>query len=237
MITHTMTPTEMFNSILSDKKELRYWIDKNKPKAEKKFSKQIKFPKFEIVEYEHQKSKNNYLLLFYVQKGNISVKEKVLLVFCDDKDKYFIDLCPFYDVYEISVGSPISFFYTSHFFNRYRERVLKNENLTMTEVIGCYFSGLTNLNLLDINDNIIKDYKEKYGELSFAVLTNEGLCLGERGIYTTMSHCANSNVNEVDVNIFKTFIPNYMLSNEQEKALIEEEFKYIDRYVKKVLFS
>ena len=235
MITQTMTPVEMFNNIVSDIKGLRYWIDKNKPKAVKKFSKQIKFPMIDIVEYEHQKSKNNYLLLYYKQKGNPLVKEKALLVYCCGLDKYYIDLCPFYDVYDINITSPIAFFYSSHFFNRYRERVLRNENLAMSEVIGNYFSRLTNINLLDINDKIIKNYKEKYGELSFAVLTNEGLCLGERGIHGSEHPCVKNIVTKVDVNIFKTFIPKNMLTNEQEEALMEEELKYIDRYMKRII--
>ena len=75
MITQTMTPVEMFNNIVSDIKGLRYWIDKNKPKAVKKISKQIKFPMIDIVEYEHQKSKNNYLLLYY----NVKLHNTVLL--------------------------------------------------------------------------------------------------------------------------------------------------------------
>ena len=48
--------------------------------------------------------------------------------------------------------------------------------------LECIFSRLTRLNLLEINDGIINEWKEKYGEFSTVFYTNEGICLGRKGI-------------------------------------------------------
>ena len=240
MVTHSMTPTEIFNSILSDRQNFKYWIDKSKPKALKAFSKEYRFPKFQIFDYEHQLSKNKYLLFFGLQNQNSSLEEKVLLVHCYENDKYYIDsgYCPQYDdSRNCHIAYPVLSIYTSHFFKRYKERILKDDNLTIKEVIGKYITRLTNINLLNINDNIINDYKKKYGEFSFAALTNDGLCLGERGVYRSKSPCPKGLAEEVAVNIFKTFVSKDLLTKEQEDALIREELKYIDRYIEYINLS
>lgn len=240
MVTHSMTPTEIFNSILSDRQNFKYWGEKSKSKALKTFSKEFRFPKFQIFDYEHQISKNKYLLFFGLQNQNSSLEEKVFLVHCYENEKYFIDFgfSPKYDdTKNAHIAYPVLSIYTSHFFKRYKERILKDESITIKEVIGKYFTRLTNINLLNINDNIINDYKGKYGEFSFAALTNDGLCLGERGVYRSKSLCAKGFAEEVAVNIFKTFVSKDLLTKEQENALIREELKYFDRYMEYINLS
>lgn len=232
MVTHSMTHIEVFNNILSDQKNFVYWIEKNAPKALKAFSKQFKFPKFQIIDYEHQVSKNKYLLFFGLQNQESSLEAKVFLVYCYENEKYFIDFgfSPKYDDISKSQIAILSI-YTSHFFKRYKERFLNDETLTIKDVIGNYFSRLTNINLLNINEDIINDYKEKYGEFSFAALTNNGLCLGEHRVYKSELPCEKGKANEVAVNIFRTFVSKDLLTKKQENALIREELEYYDRYM------
>ncbi len=234
MVTNSMTHIEVFNNILSDRKNFVYWIEKNKPKVLKAFSKQFKFPKYQIIDYEHQNSKNKYLLFFGLQNRESSLETKVFLVYCYENEKYFIDFgfSPKYDdTRKEHIAYPILSIYTSHFFKRYKERFLNDETLTIKDVIGNYFSRLTNINLLNINDNIINDYKGKYGEFTFAALTNNGLCLGERRVYKTELPCEKDKANEVAVNIFRTFVSKDLLTKKQKDALFREELEYFDRYM------
>ena len=88
-------------------------------------------------------------------------------------------------------------FYTSHFFDRYRERVLKDLTKPKDEVMIEFFKRNTCSTCEYINDG----YKES--ERSFFTVTNEGVALGV---------CIDTNKN-----LYKTFIDYDSLSKNKQK--------------------
>ncbi len=230
-----MNPVDIFNHILSDRPKITYWMNRTLPKVEKIFAKMVLFPKYYSEEYKHTSSAAEYLLFYHQQNRNDKIQNKLIAKCCLENKKYYIEFGFGYNIDKENkrcLAAPVLNIYGGHFFERYKERRLKEESLQIEDVIGKYFTRLTRLNLLEINDDIIKDWKEKYGYFSTVFYTNEGICLGQRSICQPPDMpFEKGKANEVAVNEYKTFISTDMLSKTQKIAIKEEELKYYDRYV------
>ena len=230
-----MTPVDIFNNYLQDRTKVYYWIEKNKPKVMKGFSKILSFPKYYIEDYKHTVSGVDYLLLYYQQKPKSDLQTDFIATCSLENKKYFIAFRFCTDINKkektCKAVAKIDLF-NGHFFERFKERYLKNDNMSIKDVIGKYFSHLTTLNYLEINDEIINDWNTKYGEFSTVFYTNLGICFGNNSICQPPNlPFIKGKANEVVVHEYKTFISFDMLTEQQKKALKEEGEKYADRYV------
>ena len=238
MLTYSMTPVDIFNSILQDREKINYWLNKSESKIIKLFGKQFKYPKYHSENYKHPKSGIDYMLLFIKQNQESKLETKVIAKSILGNKKYFIDFGFGYNIdkgKKCCTAAPVLNIFDGHFFERYKERCLKNESLQIDDVIGKYYSRLTRLNLLEINNGIINDWKEKYGEFSTVFYTNDGICLGRRSICQPPNiKVEQGKANEVAVNEYKTFISADMLSDKQKDSIKEEGLKYYDRYIEHI---
>lgn len=66
--------------------------------------------------------------------------------------------------------------YSTHFFARYRERVFKNTELGLNEVICRYFTRNKIALLIELNEDIKKGYQKYGGAAHHAMKVSDGLC-------------------------------------------------------------
>lgn len=230
-----MTPVDIFNNILIDRPKINYWMNKNESKVSKLFRNQFQFPKFFIESYKHTTSEIEYILLYLQQNAQSKITNKLIATSNLGKNKFFIDFGFGYDIDKTNkkcIASAVLDIYNAHFFTRFRERYLKKDNIPINEILGAYFAKLTRLNLLEINDEIILDWKERYGKFSSVFYTNLGVCLGNSSICQPPNLAfEKGKANEVVVHEYKTFISFDMLTEKQKEAIKEEGLKYYDRYI------
>ncbi|MDD6001395.1 MAG: hypothetical protein PUC50_04280 [Bacteroidales bacterium] len=238
MLTYSMTPVDLFNNYLQDKEKIFYWIEKNKPKIIKTFATTYSFPKYYVEDYKHTISGTDYLLLYYQQKPKSDLQIDFMATCSLENKKFFISFryCPDVNKKEKKCTAlPKINLYNGHFFERFKERYLKDESLLIKDIIGKYFAQLTTINCLEINDEIIKDWKEKYGDFSAIFYTNLGVCLGNNSICQPPNlPFEKGKANEVVVHEYKTFLSFDMLSEKQKEAIKEEGLKYFDRYIEHI---
>lgn len=234
-----MTPVDIFNRISQDRPKIEYWLNKAKSKAEKSFKSQYKFPKYYIEEYKNKESCIEYLLISFLSDSKSKSEEKIMAKCCLENKKYYIDFgYTFSNVdFKNQTGTAQATLniYNAHFFNRYKERILKDEHIEINDVIGLFFARMLRIHALNINDEIIKDWRTKYGEFSIVVMTNEGICLGKSGIYQSHNMPSEEGkCKEVIVYEFNTIITKSMLSDSQKEAIEKEELEYSKQYYKQV---
>ena len=65
MIVTSMSNLEIWKALSADRDKLRIRAESLVPKVAKKFKKERKFPAWTWEEYEHQDSRNKYLIMFH----------------------------------------------------------------------------------------------------------------------------------------------------------------------------
>ncbi|MBO7598733.1 MAG: hypothetical protein J6T70_16975 [Bacteroidales bacterium] len=230
-----MTPVDIFNNIMQDVPKINYWIARGEQKAMKNFAKQFQFPKYYVEDLKHQISGIEYFLFYIQRQQKVDFEKKPIAICSLENNKFFIEFGYGYDIdknKKCTIPIAVLNIYDGHFFERYKERYLHDETLQIKDVIGNFFARLTRLNLLEINDDIINDWRWKYGYFSTVFYTNEGVCLGKRSICQIPNVSLESEkVSKVVVNEYKTFVSFDMLSDRQKVAIKEEGLKYYDRYM------
>ena len=237
MLTSSMTPVDIFNNIMLDVPKINYWIARGEQKAMKNFAKQFQFPKYYVEDFKHQISGIEYFLFYVQRQQKLDIEKKSIAICSLENNKYFIEFGYGYDIDKIkktTIPIVVLNIYDGHFFERYKERYLMDDTLQIKDVIGNFFAKLTRLNLLELNDDIIKDWKVKYGDFSVVFYTNEGVCLGRRGICQIPDIQEVGKVSKVVTNEYKTFVSFDMLSEKQKEAIKEEGLKYYDRYMEHI---
>lgn len=101
--------------------------------------------------------------------------------------------------------------YPPHFFQRYRERIVKDDSISNRDIIKRYFRNDWGFTASVVNENFEAVYRcfeieDKNDRVSFVAVTTQGYCFGER---------------QGDVNIMKTIISEDML-HENQKPLFNK---------------
>ena len=119
-------------------------------------------------------------------------------------------------------GIPEILILTSHFLQRYKERFLKQPELTANEVAVRFLSRNRTLRIMPVDERInkrIEEYGEYAGE---GFLAQDGFCFKLSGEETI------SGEDPVRISFFTTFMPLSEMSNTQREAIFEECMKDID---------
>ena len=119
-------------------------------------------------------------------------------------------------------GIPEILILTSHFLQRYKERFLKQPELTANEVAVRFLSRNRTLRIMPVDERInkrIEEYGEYAGE---GFLAQDGFCFKLSGEETI------SGEDPVRISFFTTFMPLPEMSDTQREAIFEECMKDID---------
>jgi len=201
MIVSSMTVHEIHNELFSDIQSIQSKISNLKKEFGRKALKSSKYPITHSYDCLTSIKKNLFVVNFIALKRS-------------DWKKPFVSAFGIYYRPEgyyaaaLSLDMKVTSIFPPHFFIRYRQRILKDEKLSNTDVIRRYFRyewGLA-ATLVDKDLNAVYHcFEDNNSEdkVSFVGATAEGYVFGER---------------QVNINIIKTIITEEMLFEDQ-KAL------------------
>jgi len=226
MIVANMNLHEVYDTLMSEMQKLDWKRDALFPKAVKEMNKNMGFQhsalplyfaqNYVMYDYKIPASNNQYIIYFYREHPFGPVLSGYLCVLFDDSKRYIIKWTDW--------RSPAIHVYTSHFLQRYRERFLKQPDLTANEVVVRFLSRNGNLKPMAVDERINKHIK-KYGEFAGeGFLANDGFCFKLSGLERQAGKAP------VGISFFTTFMPLSDMSRSQQEAIFEECMKDLDDF-------
>lgn len=205
MIVPLMTEKEIKSEVLKEIQEL----DNTKERFSKDFRRLVlKSSKFPVTKlYDCKTKKKNLFRLVYTATKRSRHDNPDLSIFCiyERKEGKYMVAYSCFDK-KITIFSP-------HFFQRYRERILKDESLPMLDVIDTYVRNNKALMSFVINPKLVAAYQcfeKNYSDeqINLVASTAGGFCFSEE---------------HGDVIIVKTIISKEMLTKAQKPFFLELE--------------
>ena len=145
MIVPTMSYPEIYRVLENAAPKIRYKTEQLRPKAVKHFTREVwTFPAWKTYEYTIPATNDTYIIFFYA--ADAAAAEKPMAgSFCYLRhwNPWQVMLIPDMsrDLMALPLGIKFLFTYTRHFFDRYRERYLKNTALTLFDTICRFFAN------------------------------------------------------------------------------------------------
>ena len=214
MIVANMNLHEVYAVLMDEKKKLEWKRDSLFPKAIKKMRKCVEFPASLMYDYKIPSSNNQYIIYFYQEQPFAPVLSAFLCVMYDEAKRYIIKWT--------EKGIPEIHVFTSHFLQRYKERFLKQPDLTANEVAVRFLSRNLKMRPMAIDDKINK-HIEKYGEYAGeGFLVQDGFCFKLSGEETIEGETP------VRISFLTTFMPLSEMSETQREAIFDELYSSIN---------
>lgn len=240
MILLSMTVKEIHDQLVADNPKIQIRIDKIRPKAIKEFKKARTFPVWYIDKYKIPASGNEHIIFYYansVAEIERPHYQSFCVVFEDNKRFVIRGLSMLYKKTPDSdaVMLPQIHSYSSHFFQRYNERFLHNEEMSANEIAGLFFIRNPMPFPIKMNEGINRNSKD-YGEFNgFGVRVNDGFCFVRTGIQSVDTDNGKKEA-EGMLMIYTTFVNTLDMSDSQREAINEEiiaTLKYCDENLEK----
>ena len=213
MIVANMNLHEVYADLMGEMSKLDWKRDALLNKAVGVLRKSEEFPASVTYDYQMQSSKNQYIIYFYREHPFAPVLSGYLCVMFDGNKRYIIKWT--------DKGIPEILILTSHFLQRYKERFLKQPDLSANEVAVRFLSRNRTLRIMPIDERInkrIEEYGEYAGE---GFLAQDGFCFKLSGEETV------DGKDPVRISFFTTFMPLVEMSDTQREAIFEELMKDI----------
>lgn len=217
MLLSTMSYEEIYREILKDFRDVKEHYDIDiKAKVCKSAQKSRIYPWRHFDFYIHPKSQNKYTYLTIIKKHAWWNNPEVT-VFCEyegERGKEIITMAPKKDIMTSKYKLVISVF-QAHFFKRYYERFIKDEQAEQYK-IALFLSR--NAGALQLGNKIVSDneqIKEDPECHNSGMLNLDGLCLGK---------ISKENPN---IFVYKTFIPLDRLYQKQFERVMHEYLRMI----------
>ena len=231
MIVASMKLKEMHDELEKDAQKLEIWLNKTKPKAIRFLEKQKSFPAWYVEKYQNQESHNQYVIFFYAGTKN-EIKSPHYTSYCVvffGNQRYVVQgfQAGYYTTEGEIVLEPQIHAYTSHFFERYNERLLHRGELTSNEVAGLFFVRNARKIPTMLNEEINRNYK-KHGEYNNQGMhVNDGFCFTLTGYEGIVSEDGIPEYNKEDATLilYTTFMNELGLSDTQRAGIEKEHFE------------
>lgn len=219
MIVPSMSYKEMYDNLAKDKNRVEYRKEYYLPKAIKEFKKTRIFPAWKWYNYTIPSTGNQYVVFFYAE--NILQIEKPT---CDSFFVYYVNNKRFVIHWGATIiqtpNHPMEAVreiraFTSHFFQRYKERFIKDNSLSSNDIACRFFSRNPDLIPIEINKNINNNID------NYDIKSNKGFRIKD-GFCFTMSGVEKSvNKDKIDaiVTVFTTFVTVSTMSKNQREAI------------------
>ena len=215
MIVANMNLHEVYDTLMGEMQKLDWKRDVLLSKAAREMDRQMSFQNYVMYDYKIPSSNNQYIIYYYQEHPFAPVLSAFLCVLYDGTKRYIIKWT--------EKGIPEIHIYTSHFLQRYKERFLKQPDLTANEVAVRFLSRNFRMRPMAVDDRINK-HIEKYGEYAGeGFLVQDGFCFklsGEESI---------EGETPIRISFFTTFMPLADMSDTQREAIFEECMKDVDR--------
>ena len=214
MIVANMNLHEVYDTLMGEMKKLDWKRDALRSKAVKEMNRRMSFQNYVMYDYKVPSSNNQYIIYFYREHPFGPILSGYLCVLFDGSKRYIIKWT--------DKGIPEILILTSHFLQRYKERYLKQPELSANEVAVRFLSRNRTLRIMPVDERINKRIEE-YGEFAGeGFLAQDGFCFKLSGEETI------SGEDPVRISFFTTFMPLSEMSDVQREAIFEECMKDID---------
>ena len=219
----------MYDHLAADKQKVEIKKDYLLHKAIKNFRKASRFPAWELYEYKIPATNNQYIIYFYAKNRTCVDKPEVgsFCIMFNGKQRLVIKWGA--GGYKHTPDSSIMSIrridaYTSHFLERYNERILKDESLTPNEIAVRYLTRNDIAMPIEQNENINRNH-EQYGETGkYAFRVRDGICFAQSMIDGIMSEDGDRHKDKVDaiLVLYTTFMNESKMTDSQRNAIFKE---------------
>ena len=214
MIVANMNLHEVFANLMSEMPKLVWKRDALFRKAANELKKSTEFPSHVMYDYRIPSSNNQYIIYFSREHPFAPIVPGFLLVMFDDHKRFIIKWT--------EKGTPEVHILTSHFLQRYKERFLKQPELSANETAVRYLSRNAIMRPMNIDERINKHIAE-YGEYAGeGFLVQDGFCFKLSGEESVEGE------QPVRISFYTTFMPLAEMSESQREAIFEECMKDVD---------
>ena len=208
MIVANMNLHEVYDTLLSEMPKLDWKRDALFPKVRKEMGKQMRFANYMIYDYKIPSSNNQYIIYFYREHPLAPTLSGYLCVLFDGGKRFIIKWTDW--------RKPAIHVFTSHFLQRYKERFLKQPDLSANEVAVRFLARNAEMRPMTIDERINK-HVAQYGEFAGeGYLVNDGFCFKLSGKEHQEGKAS------VGISFFTTFMPLADMSRSQQEAIFEE---------------
>lgn len=234
MLLPSMTYKEMYDHLASDLEKVRIKEGCLLSKAIREFKKDCKFPSWRWYEYTVPATKNKYIIYFYAEsRANIDnpIVDNFSIVFDDRNNRYVLQWVA--GAYQYNEEDSLKMIrqihaYTTHFFERYNERILKNSTLNMNDIACIYLSRnrIENMMPIAMNEEINKNL-EKYGDsATYGFRVRDGFCFARslaEGVLSEDGDSRNDKIEAIHV-MYATFMNETDMKDSQLSAIDKEHY-------------
>ena len=222
MIVANMNLHEVYANLMEETPKLTWKRDALLSKAVKQIKKASELPAFVMYDYKNPSSNNQYIIYFYTEHQfgpgrmvHATVMSDFLFVMFDGNKRFVIKWT--------DQGIPEVHILTSHFLQRYKERFLRQPDLTANDVAVRYLSRNSTMRPMNIDERINKHIKE-YGEYAGeGFLVQDGFCFKLSG-----EEKVEGEQQPVRASFYTTFMPLTEMTDSQREAIFEECMKDVD---------
>ncbi|MBR6842265.1 MAG: hypothetical protein IKM77_08225 [Prevotella sp.] len=212
MIVANMNLHEVYDTLMEEMPKLDWKRESLHSKAIKEMERSMRFQC--LYDYKIPSSNNQYIIYFYRTHLFAPVQSGYLCILYDGSKRFVIKWTDW--------RSPAIHVFTSHFLQRYKERFLKQPEMTANEVAVMFLSRNSEMKPMAVDERINK-HIEKYGEFAGeGFLVPDGFCFKLSGKETLEGKAP------VGISFFTTFMPLSEMSDTQREAIFEECMKDLD---------
>ena len=212
MIVANMNLHEVYDTLMEEMPKLDWKREALHSKAIKEMERSMRFQC--LYDYKIPSSNNQYIIYFYRTYLFAPVQSGYLCILYDGSKRFVIKWTDW--------RSPAIHVFTSHFLQRYKERFLKQPEMTANEVAVMFLSRNSEMKPMAVDERINK-HIEKYGEFAGeGFLVPDGFCFKLSGKETLEGKAP------VGISFFTTFMPLSEMSDTQREAIFEECMKDLD---------
>jgi len=225
MIIHNMNPFEAYENLAKDKDRVKYAYQKLRTKVENHIHKERKFPFWRMKEFTSRDTNNKYLLFVYVdERGEIQdILSNSFALMANRDGKSYIEFgcMPYPDPDGGYRAVRMLKVYDTHFAQRYKERILRDPNLSADEAMCRYITRNGNKEYpITLNADIQKRFEE-YDTL-YALKSPDGLCFMTMYAGIVNEEPLIAGFPDVLYYEYRTIIPWSQLAPIQQEALKKE---------------
>lgn len=225
----------MYDHLGDDLKKVKIRENYFLPKAIREFKKARRFPVCKWYEYTVPESKNKYIIFYYAESwSNIEAPYvgNFCVVYDDMYNRYVIKWGA--RTYSRTKDGPLMLIreiqvYTPHFFERYKERGLKEMSHSINDVVCIYLSRNREGVPIMMNEAINRRLKQYGPGAKYGYRVRDGFCFALSDVQITRSEDGDSckDKHEALYVVFKTFMNE---SNMKENQLSAIEQEHIDAW-------
>ena len=205
---------EVYDTLMSEMPKLDWKRDALQKKALTALRKSEVYPACVTYDYQMQASKNQYVIYFYCEYPLANIQGGYLCILFDGNKRYVI---------QTGMGNvPEILILTSHFLQRYKERFLKQPEMSANEVAARFLARNRSLRVMPVDERINKRIEE-YGEFAGeGFLGQDGFCFKLSGEETIEGE------DPIRISFFTTFMPLSEMSESQRDAIFLECIKDLE---------